>query len=70
MTEPTTQTEPNASAISKIAFVSLGCPKNLIDSEQMLGTLTNAGLELVSDHDEADAIIINTCGFVEAAKDE
>jgi len=56
--------------IEKIAFVSLGCPKNLIDSETMLAALAEAGLALVSDHDEADAIIINTCGFLEAAKEE
>ncbi|MDP7005634.1 MAG: 30S ribosomal protein S12 methylthiotransferase RimO [Phycisphaerales bacterium] len=56
--------------ISKIGFVSLGCPKNLVDSEQMLATLVDAGYELVADHNEAHAIIINTCGFVESAKDE
>ncbi len=56
--------------ITKIGFVSLGCPKNLVDSEQMLATLVDAGYELVADHNEADAIVINTCGFVEAAKDE
>jgi ribosomal protein S12 methylthiotransferase len=56
--------------ISKVGFVSLGCPKNLVDSEQMLATLVNAGYELVEDHNEADAIVINTCGFVESAKEE
>ena len=56
--------------ISNIAFVSLGCPKNLVDSEKMLGTLASAGFRLVSDHDEADAIVVNTCGFLEASKDE
>ena len=58
------------SAITRIGFISLGCPKNLIDSEQMLATLVDAGYELVADHNEADAIVINTCGFVESAKDE
>jgi len=58
------------SAIRSIAFVSLGCPKNLVDSEKMLGLLRGAGLELVSDHDKADAVVINTCGFLEASKDE
>ena len=57
-------------AITRIGFVSLGCPKNLVDSEQMLATLADAGYELVADHNEADAIVINTCGFVESAKDE
>lgn len=56
--------------VRKIAFVSLGCPKNLVDSEAMLGSLAAEGFELVSDRDEADAIIINTCGFLEAAKNE
>ena len=55
---------------TKIGFISLGCPKNLVDSEQMLATLAEAGYELVADHDEAEAIIINTCGFLEASKVE
>lgn len=56
--------------IRSIAFVSLGCPKNLVDSEKMLGLLRQSGMELVSDHDAADAIVINTCGFLEASKEE
>lgn len=59
-----------APPIRKIAFVSLGCPKNLVDSEKMLGLLAMDGLEPTSDHDEADAIVVNTCGFLEASKDE
>jgi len=55
---------------SRIGFISLGCPKNLVDSEQMLATLADAGYELVADHTDADAIIINTCGFLEASKVE
>src|SRR5262245_11040611 len=57
-------------AVSRIAFVSLGCPKNLVDSEKMLGLLHHSGYQLVSEQDEADAIVINTCGFLEASKDE
>jgi ribosomal protein S12 methylthiotransferase len=57
-----------AAPISKIAFVSLGCPKNLVDSEKMLGLLHRSGFELVSDGKDADAIVINTCGFLEASK--
>ncbi|MGI9014524.1 MAG: 30S ribosomal protein S12 methylthiotransferase RimO [Phycisphaerales bacterium] len=57
-------------AVRRVAFISLGCPKNLIDSEQMLGTLRSSGFELVSDGGESDAIIINTCGFLEASKQE
>lgn len=53
-----------------LAFVSLGCPKNLVDSEKMLGLLRDAGFSLVSDHDGADIVVVNTCGFLEASKDE
>ena len=56
--------------IETVAFVSLGCPKNLADSEAMLADLASAGYRLVSDHDEADAIVVNTCGFLEASKEE
>ena len=54
----------------KIGMVSLGCPKNLVDSELMLGKLRSEGFEIVNDADEADVIIINTCGFIESAKQE
>ncbi|MDP7029600.1 MAG: 30S ribosomal protein S12 methylthiotransferase RimO [Phycisphaerales bacterium] len=53
-----------------VALVSLGCPKNLVDSEAMLADLAAAGYRLVSDHDAADVIVVNTCGFLEAAKEE
>ena len=53
-----------------VAFVSLGCPKNLVDSEKMLGLLAEDGLIPVSDEATADAIVINTCGFLEASKIE
>lgn len=56
--------------ISRVAFVSLGCPKNLVDSEKMLGTLAESGFRLVNEDAEADAIVINTCGFLEASKEE
>ena len=56
--------------IQSIAFVSLGCPKNLVDSEKMLGLLAEDGLAITPDHRAADAIIINTCGFLEASKEE
>ncbi|MDP6693449.1 MAG: 30S ribosomal protein S12 methylthiotransferase RimO, partial [Phycisphaerales bacterium] len=59
-----------AKQIKNIGFISLGCPKNLVDSEQMLAAVIDSGYELVSDHSQADAIIINTCGFLEASKDE
>ena len=52
------------------AFVSLGCPKNLVDSERMLGTLALDGYTLVSDPDGADFVIVNTCGFIEDSRAE
>lgn len=54
----------------KVSMVSLGCPKNQVDAEQMLYTLKEAGFELGVPEAEADAIIINTCGFIEDAKSE
>ncbi|MBI1375424.1 MAG: 30S ribosomal protein S12 methylthiotransferase RimO [Phycisphaera sp.] len=54
--------------VQTVAFVSLGCPKNLVDSEKMLGLLAEDGLIPVSDEADADAIVINTCGFLEASK--
>ncbi len=54
----------------KISMVSLGCPKNQVDAEQMLYSLKQAGLEIGVPEAEADAIIINTCGFIEDAKSE
>src|SRR3954465_3418488 len=59
-----------AKSIQSVAFVSLGCPKNLVDSERMLGLLAEDGLTLTPDPSTADAIVINTCGFLEASKTE
>lgn len=54
----------------KVSMISLGCPKNQVDAEQMLYTLKNAGFQIGVPEAEADAIIINTCGFIEDAKSE
>ena len=54
----------------KILFISLGCDKNLADSEEMLGLLTGSGHEIVDSEEEADAIVINTCCFIHDAKEE
>ncbi len=54
----------------KIHLISLGCPKNLVDSEVILGGIVRRGVEVVSDPRQADAILINTCGFIEDAKKE
>ena len=56
--------------MTKVAVVSLGCSKNLVDAEQMLGLLNLANFELVEDEEDATAIIVNTCCFVESAKQE
>jgi ribosomal protein S12 methylthiotransferase len=56
--------------IRSVYFVSLGCPKNRVDSEVMLGLLGQAGLSVAQEPEEAQAIIVNTCGFVEASKKE
>ena len=55
---------------NKIALISLGCAKNLVNSEQMLALLDEAGYELVGNPDGADVAIVNTCGFIESAKQE
>ncbi|GAC1567348.1 MAG: 30S ribosomal protein S12 methylthiotransferase RimO [Vulcanimicrobiaceae bacterium] len=55
---------------NRVAFVSLGCAKNLVDSEVMIGKLGRAGWELVHDAADADAVVINTCAFIDAAKAE
>ncbi len=54
----------------KVGFVSLGCPKNLVDSEVMMGQLAEAGYEITNNADEADTVVVNTCGFIESAKQE
>ena len=57
-------------SIESVAFVSLGCAKNMVDSERMLGLLAADGIAVTPDHEGADAIVINTCGFLEASKEE
>ena len=54
----------------KIGFVSLGCAKNLIDSENMMAMLKSEGHEIVPDPKQAEAIVVNTCGFIASAKEE
>ena len=54
----------------KIGVVSLGCPKNLVDSEVMMGLIRDRKWELTNDPSHADIIIVNTCGFIESAKTE
>ena len=54
----------------KIGFVSLGCPKNLVDTEVMLGLAQQAGHEIIPDASQADVIVVNTCAFIDRAKEE
>lgn len=53
-----------------VSFVSLGCPKNLVDSEKMLGMLAESGCAVVGDGGAADVVVVNTCGFLSASRDE
>jgi ribosomal protein S12 methylthiotransferase len=56
--------------MKKVGFISLGCPKNLVDSEVMMGQLRQSGYEITTDASEADTLVVNTCGFIESAKQE
>src|ERR1700693_5893099 len=65
------RSEQDGFMVSKtFAFVSLGCPKNLVDSERMLGKLAQYGYALVPEADGADVVVVNTCGFIEPARQE
>jgi ribosomal protein S12 methylthiotransferase len=63
-------TEPKRQKTATVGFVALGCPKNIVDSEKMLAKITQAGLLIARDPDNADVVVINTCGFIAPAKDE
>ncbi len=56
--------------MKKVGFISLGCPKNLVDSEVMMGQLKASGFEITANASEADTVVVNTCGFIDAAKKE
>jgi len=61
---------PPAERPQKVGFVSLGCPKNLVDSEVMMGLLARSGAELTTRAEDADVIVVNTCSFIESAQQE
>src|SRR6202451_3357850 len=61
---------PQLARRQKVGFVSLGCPKNLVDSEVMMGLLARAGAELTRRAEDADVIVVNTCSFIESAQQE
>ena len=69
-TAPENEAETGSSARPKVGFVSLGCPKNLVDSEVMMGMLAEAGAELTPRAEDADVIVVNTCSFIESAQQE
>src|SRR5499425_1725990 len=62
--------QPKEPAAPKISFVSLGCPKALVDSERIITRLRAEGYELARRHDGADLVIVNTCGFLDSAQAE
>ena len=67
-TSSPTMAQPTS--VPKISFVSLGCPKALVDSERIIGRLRAEGYELAKTHEGAAAVIVNTCGFLDSAKAE
>ena len=64
------KTTTENSQTKRVHFISLGCPKNLVDSEIMAGTLMKDGVTVVADAEDADTVVINTCGFIEDSKKE
>ena len=58
------------SAVPRVSFVSLGCPKALVDSERIITRLRAEGYEITRKHDGADLVVVNTCGFLDSARDE
>ncbi|TWU02518.1 30S ribosomal protein S12 methylthiotransferase RimO [Stieleria varia] len=68
--KPGSSATPPGSARGQYAVVSLGCPKNLVDTEQMLGRLDQDGYRMVSDVESADFVVVNTCGFIDSAREE
>jgi ribosomal protein S12 methylthiotransferase len=62
--------EEKSAAPTKVGFVSLGCPKNLVDSEVMMGMLNQAGAQLIQRAEDADVIVVNTCSFIDTAQQE
>jgi len=70
-TEAIPSTENGAFGVKhmpKVGFVSLGCPKNLVDSEVMMGLLSKAGATITPDAGTADILVVNTCSFIDKAK--
>src|SRR5690348_15331523 len=62
--------DETTSTPKRVGFISLGCPKNLVDSEVMMGMLAQAGAELTSSIEDSDVIVVNTCSFIASAQQE
>ncbi len=69
-TERMPDKSPSIKTAKKVGFVSLGCPKNLVDSEVMMGLLARAGAQITPQAQDADVIVVNTCSFIQTAKQE
>lgn len=67
---PTTAAAPEADSPLRVGLISLGCAKNLVDAEIMLGSLLKSGVEITNDPAQADAVIVNTCSFIDSAQEE
>ena len=67
---PLNKTPALQSALTKVGMISLGCAKNLVDAEIMLGSVLERGMEITSHPDEADVLVVNTCAFIDSAKEE
>ena len=70
LTHPMSNDDARGGRPQRVASVSLGCPKNLVDSEVMMGLLARAGAELSPRAEDADVIVVNTCSFIESAQQE
>src|ERR1700748_457942 len=64
------KTAPKKSTPLRVGLISLGCAKNLVDAEIMLGSLLKAGVEITNEASQADVVIVNTCSFIDAAQEE
>lgn len=67
---PKEKNKPQATVPTRVGLISLGCAKNLVDAEIMLGSLLKSGVEITNDAAQADAVIVNTCSFIDSAQEE
>ena len=67
--KPTAATKPRRRPV-RVGLISLGCAKNLVDAEIMLGSLMKSGVEITNDAAQADVVIVNTCSFIDSAQEE